>query len=180
MLVCERHSRNMTFNVKRIEIYMLKWLVLHFNRLVNAYMALHTGESNSQAHTHTHSQDIQFFVFIHNWYFESFFVVVVVSVGTKVIFNIVGGFFFSLNIWSRQSKNTEYRVNKRGLSWCINAFVMCRRKYSWTQKTRKNKQAKISFISFERSWLIHDQAHTHTHNIKSSIIITGFFLVLNG
>lgn len=26
-----------TFNVKRIKIYMLKCLVLHFNRLVNAY-----------------------------------------------------------------------------------------------------------------------------------------------
>lgn len=33
--VCERHSWNMTFNVKRIKIYMLKCLVLHFNRLVN-------------------------------------------------------------------------------------------------------------------------------------------------
>lgn len=47
-LFATRHSRNMTFNVKRIEIYMLKCLGLHFNRFVDC-VHVAVRQSNTQS-----------------------------------------------------------------------------------------------------------------------------------
>lgn len=71
--------------------------------------------------------------------------------------------FVAVVVWSCQS-NTEYMINKRG-SWCC-CFCVCvfkqKKKLRMNTKAEQSpkhnlKQVKISFISFERSWLIHDQ-----------------------
>lgn len=140
--VCIKEANlwNVTFNVKRIKIYMLKCLVLHFNRLVNAYAYM-----GIDAH-----------FFIHNWYFESCFFLL-----ARVIFlwvmPILNFYFFSIlciNIRTnkkRAANQTKIYPTKhlRGQWYFVFAFVMCRTKQ---MKPKSEKPiSKVLTISLEKN-----------------------------
>lgn len=132
--IFERHSRYMTFYVKRIEIYMLKCLVLHFNRLVNCvrtyrrqYRTPHILFYHKQHRTHSPLTTLNIifgYCCCCAVWLESFFML-----------------WLFLNFSSRQSK-PKFRVNM-SVGWGVlfKSFVICRTKH--TNERKQNQKLSV-------------------------------------
>lgn len=165
-LACERHSRNMTFNVKRIEIYMLKCFALHFNRLVNC------------VHIRTPIEHTLLCIVFSLPFLSSFNFHNTDTIDTlNHIFGWLKSFFMLLAFLIFEAANQNWIQGKSicGLRCFVHLTIYnmsktkhitnAKKKNSEKKTTQQTKTKNISFISLERaimidSWLWREKRKT--------------------